>query len=75
MIKFSPPDGHLYDVVAVDINCARVRVIDSTKAKGDAEAIVAMAVMRRGVDVEFFADVPHGAYKDGDVWKGRVGSC
>jgi len=26
---------------------------------------------RRGVDEEFFAEVPAGKYKEGDKWEGR----
>lgn len=58
----------LFDVVAVSINDSSVRVISEGKTKENAEAIVSMAVMRRGVDGEFFADVPTGKYKDGDKW-------
>lgn len=57
-----------YDVIAVNINTNKVRVIASDKTAKNAEAIIKMAVMRRGVDEEFFVEVPHGAYKDTDLY-------
>jgi hypothetical protein len=59
-----------YDVVAVNISTSTVRVIGTNKSKENAEAIVSMAVMQRGVEEEFFAEVKTGAYKTGDAWKG-----
>lgn len=62
----------LYDVVAVSIEESTVRIIsDRPKTIENALAIVAMAVSRRGVDEEFFAEVPTGAYKPGDRWQGK----
>ena len=37
----------------------------------NAEAVVNMAVMRKGVESEFFSEVPAGKYKEGDTWKGN----
>ena len=37
------------------------------------EAIVKMAVLRRGVEEEFFATSAHGTYHDGDTWAGEKG--
>ena len=59
-----------YDVVAVNISTSTVRVIGTNKSKENAEAIVSMAVMQRGVEEEFFAEVKTGAYKTCDAWKG-----
>ncbi len=42
------------------------------KTLRDAEAIRDMAVIRRGVETEFFAEVRQGAYKDGDKWTGPL---
>ena len=64
------PDSELFDVVAVNLATSAVRLIDTGKTRRNAEAIEEMAVMRRGVDEEFFAVVPHGAYEDGSHWKG-----
>jgi len=59
-----------YDVVAVNIETRIVRVLATDKTLPNAEAIVKMAVMRRGVDEEFFAEVKSGLCKEGAVWKG-----
>lgn len=60
----------LYDVIAVGLTSGKVRLIAEGKTKRNAEAIVSMAVMRRGVEEEFFAEVEAGIYKEGDIWKG-----
>lgn len=65
--------GVLYDVVAVDLGTNRVRLIANSKRFSDAEAIVKMAVMRRGVEQEFFSEVPAGLYKEEDLWFGPDG--
>ena len=57
-----------YDVVAVNIETSKVRMMAENKTEKNAEAIINMAVMRRGVDEEFYAPAPHGKYKDGDTW-------
>lgn len=51
----------LFDVVAVNIETGAERFIAQNKTERDAEAIVKMAVIRRGVDVEFFKARPAGA--------------
>lgn len=56
----------MYDVIAVNISTRKVRLIAHGKSERNAEAILSMAVMRRGVDGEFFIEVPAGSYKDGD---------
>ena len=60
----------LFDVVAVDLETSVVRVIASNKTKLNAEAIVMMAVGRRGGDDEFFSEVPAGTYANGSKWEG-----
>lgn len=60
----------LFDVVAVNMDTEKVRLIAEKKNERNAEAIVMMAVGRRGVEEEFFSEVPHGKYKEGDVWAG-----
>ena len=47
----------LFDVVAVNIKTGAERVIASGKTEQNAEAIVKIAVMRRGVEEEFFKTV------------------
>ena len=49
-MELSKDDGCLYDVVGVNIETNEVRVLENGKTKPNAEAIVAMAVMRRGLD-------------------------
>lgn len=63
----------LYDVVAVSLvtTLHTVRLIDRGKTLRNAEAVRDMAVIRRGVDEEFFIEVRSGAYREGDVWKGQ----
>lgn len=59
----------LYDVVAVTISTCKVRAFfGERKTLPNAEAIVNMAVMRRGVDEEFYAEAPTGKFKAGDVF-------
>lgn len=60
----------MYDVVAVNLKTHLVRMMSESRDKANAEAVVNLAVMRRGVDEEFFAVVPHGKYDVGDKWVG-----
>ena len=62
----------LYDVVAVALppNQPVVRLMATGKTLRNAEALVRMVVYRRGVDDEFFAEVPTGMYQEGDTWRG-----
>ena len=56
------PKEKLFDVVATNIKTGAKRFIAQDKTEGNADAIVNMAVMRRGVDEEFFTAEPqdHG---------------
>lgn len=49
----------LFDVVAVNLKTGAERFLDQRKTERNAEAIVDMAVIRRGVDVEFYTTKPH----------------
>jgi hypothetical protein len=49
----------LFDVIAVNLKDRSERFLAERKSKPDAEAIVEMAVIRRGVDDEYFKLVPH----------------
>ena len=69
-IRFSSDNGSKYDVVAIDLTTNEVRLIEQGATLPNAEAIVAMAVMRRGCDEEFFAEVPAGKYVGGERWNG-----
>ena len=59
----------LFDVIAVDLSTKKIRFMAQGKTERNAEAIETIAVMRRGVDVEFFTTVPAGKYKEGDICK------
>lgn len=59
----------LLDVVAVNLETKRVRLMAEGKTERNAEAIVSMAVMRRGCDEEIFTTVPAGSHKEGDPWR------
>lgn len=58
----------LFDVVAVDLKTYKVRFMAQGKTERNAEAVVTMAVMRRGVEDEFFVKVPAGTYAEGDTY-------
>ena len=70
-MQFSEDDGHLYDVVAISLDDNSILWVDKNKTLPNAEAVVAMAVMRQGCGDRFFAPTPHGKYKQGDQWTGK----
>lgn len=58
-----------YDVIAVTIAEPRtVRLLAHDKDGRNAEAIIGMAVVRRGVRTEFYTTALHGKYRDGDEY-------
>lgn len=60
----------LYDIVAVNIDTSEVEsLFGERKTLKNAEAIVSMAVMRRGLDEQFYAQVPTGRFKVGDKYQ------
>jgi hypothetical protein len=60
----------LRDAIAINLKTQKVRILDSGKTIQDAQAIVNMAVLRRGVQNEFFAVVATGSYVEGEDWQG-----
>ena len=64
-------ENELYDVLAVNIGNHKVRIIGEKKTLRNANAIEMMAVVRRGVDEEFFTTVSHGSFKEGEEWDSR----
>ncbi len=50
-----------FDVIATNIATGARRILERDKDESNAEAIVRMAVMRRGVDSEFYSVVPAGS--------------
>lgn len=59
----------MFDAIAVNIATNIIRIYGENKTKRNAEAISAMAVMRQGCDERFYIEVPHGIYKDGDIYR------
>jgi hypothetical protein len=60
----------LYDVIEVGMEKPHpVRLIDQSKNMKQADAIIAMAVARRGVGDHFFTTVRPDEYKDGDPYR------
>jgi hypothetical protein len=55
-----------WDVLAVNLETYEVRVIARDKDQRNAEAIVAMAVLRCGLNEEFFTRHFAGKFNDGD---------
>ena len=58
----------LFDVVAVEMATHKVELRAEKKTELNADAIVMMAVGRRGVETHIYSTVPSGKYKNGDVW-------
>lgn len=58
----------MFDVISVNLQTHRVRVLGENKTERNADAIEMMAVARLGTEEEFFTKVPSGKYKDGDEW-------
>ena len=52
---------HLWDVIAVNIKTGEHRILAAGETHRNAEAIMNMAISRRGVDVEFYKLLPSGA--------------
>lgn len=60
----------LYDVIEVGMEKPHpVRIIDQSKNLKQADAIIAMAVARRGVEGHFFTSVQPDEYKDGEPYR------
>jgi hypothetical protein len=57
------------DVVAVSIDTKKVLWVESDLEPDDADAIIAMAVMRQGVEDRFFTKRPVGLYATGADYK------
>lgn len=57
-----------WDVVAVNQTTKRVRIFARNEDLRNADAVVSMAVARRGVDEEFYTIVAAGLYDEGDEY-------
>jgi hypothetical protein len=59
-----------YDVIEVGMDKPhKVRVIDCLKSFKNADAVMKMAVARRGVGDHFFKVVPAGEYRDEEAYR------
>lgn len=61
----------LFDVIAVNLCDHKVRIMATDLTAENSEAFVNIAVIRHGVEEEFFVAPPAGLYHDGDVWQGQ----
>jgi hypothetical protein len=52
------PTTQLYDVVAIRYDTRARRTLAERKTLEDADAVIKMAVIRRGVEEEFYKAVP-----------------
>jgi hypothetical protein len=56
------------DVIEVEIAPPyRIRIMARSETKNNAETIIKMAVIRRGVKQHFFTTAPSNFYQDGDT--------
>jgi hypothetical protein len=62
----------LKDVVAVDLVNYKATVIATDRTSDNAQAVVKMAVLRRGCEENMFVAVPAGKWKTGDRWIARL---
>lgn len=58
----------LFNAIAINIKTNKVRIFGTNKTLRNAEAISGMAIMRRGLEEEFYAEAPSGKYKEGDSY-------
>lgn len=57
-----------FDVIEVEVKTGSVRLLAEKKTKRNAEAIVDMAVARRGCENHFYTVAMAGKYRDGDPY-------
>jgi hypothetical protein len=61
-----------FDVVAVAIaDPHQVRILGKQLTERNAEAVIKLAVMRRGGATEFYKAVTAGSYFEGECWLGN----
>jgi len=59
----------MFDVIEVAIDSSKVLAfMTENKTEKNAQAVVQMAVYRRGVEASFYAVVEAGKYKIGDIY-------
>ena len=59
----------MFDVIEVNLSSKAVRIMARDKDLRNAEAIVDMAVARRGVEEHFFTLALAGRFQDGDTYQ------
>lgn len=59
-----------FDVAAVETSTGAVLWVDGPYDAQNANAVIAMAIMRQGVEDRFFSSCQHKQYKAGDKWEG-----
>ncbi len=57
-----------FDVVQVNYATKAVTIMATNKSERNADAIIDMAVMRRGIEEGYFTMAPAGRFKDGDTY-------
>jgi hypothetical protein len=61
MTEAKPETAHLWDVIVVNIKTGEHRVLVPAKTYDNANAAMTMAIMRRGVETEFYKLLSHGS--------------
>lgn len=59
----------MFDVIEIDLDTKKVRMMGGPESKPNALAILRMAIGRRGNDNNTFTTVPTGKYADGDTYR------
>ncbi len=64
-MKLTEETEPLFDVIAVNIETGAQRFMAQNKTMPHAEAVEKMAIMRRGVETDFYKIVPAGSEEAG----------
>jgi hypothetical protein len=59
-----PETTPLFDVIAVNLKTQAYRFMATRQTQANAEAVMNMAIARRGVEFDFYKIVPHGSESD-----------
>lgn len=57
-----------FDVVQVNHATKAVTIMATNKSERNADAIIDMAVMRRGIEEGYYTTTPAGRFQDGDTF-------
>ena len=61
-------DDKRYDVIAINQKTDRIRILTRGVIGANADAVIDMAIARRGVDTEFYTKVDAGSRREGDTY-------